>query len=159
REVVEDGVFLCDHQRIVDERQRAAEHSELGALDPARERPGENAGDWHHAVGGLVVLVEAHAVEAELIGKLHLVEILVVELGALMRIVMTVRERDPGRAVVCDRIEVGVPVGHEMEIEEFHAAILIAPMKASSSAAKMSPFSTCGRCPHSGMTTTFALGI
>ena len=156
REIVEDRVFLRDHERIVDERQRAAENGELGALDAARERAGENARDRHHAVGGLVMLVEADAVEAELIGKFHLIEILVVELGALLRVVMAVRERDPGRAVVCNRVKIGVAVGHEMEIEEFHAAILIAPMKASSSAAKTSPFSTCGRCPHSGMTTTFA---
>src|SRR5260221_3104002 len=88
-----------------------------------------------------------------------LIEILVIELGALWRFVMAVRERDPGRAVLSDRVEVGMPVRHEMEIEEFHAAILIAPMKASSSAAKASPFSTCGRCPHSGMTTTLAPGI
>src|SRR6516165_9590214 len=122
-------------------------------------RAGENAGNRHHAVGGLMMLVEAHAVEAELVGKLHLVEIVVIELGAFLRIVMPVRERHPGRAVLCDRIEVGVPVGHEMEIEELHAAILMAPMKASSSAAKASPFSTCGRCPQSATMTTFAPGI
>src|SRR6516164_10539703 len=103
-------------------RQRAAENGELGALDAARERASENAGNRHHAVGGLVMLVEADAVEAELVGKFHLIEIVVIELGTLLRIVMAVRERHPGRAVLCDRVEIGVPVGHEMEIEELHAA-------------------------------------
>ena len=44
REVVEHGVFLGDHQRVVEQRQRAAEDRELGALDAARERAGEHAG-------------------------------------------------------------------------------------------------------------------
>ena len=84
RQVVEHGVFFRDHQRIVEQRQRAAEDRELGALDRARQRAGQHARDRHHAVGGLVVLVEADAVEAELVGELHLVEILVIELGALL---------------------------------------------------------------------------
>src|SRR5262245_25167690 len=159
REIVEDGVFFRDHERVVDERQRTAENGELGALDAARECTGENAGNWHHAVGGLVMLIEADAVEAELVGKLHLIEILVIEFRTLLRIVMPVRERHPGGTVLCDRIEIGVPVGHEMEIEELHAAILMSPMKASSSAAKASPFSTCGRCPQSATMTAFAPGI
>src|SRR5262252_7241699 len=151
--------FFRDHQRIVEKRQRAAENGELGALDAARERAGENAGNRHHAVGGLVMLIEADAVEAKLVGQLHLIEIVVIELRALLRIVMAIRERHPGRAVLCNRVEIGVPVRHEMEIEELHAAILMAPMKASSSAAKASPFSTCGRCPQSAMITAFAPGI
>jgi hypothetical protein len=125
REVVENGIFFGDHQRIVDERQRAAENGELGALDAARKSAGEHAGDRHHAVGGLVMLVEAHSVEAEPVGELHLIEIVVIELGALARIVMAVREGDPGGAVLRNGIEVRVPVGHEMKVEEFHAAILM----------------------------------
>ena len=57
------------------------------------------------------------------------------------------------------RIEIGVSVGHEVEIEELHAAILMAPMNDSSSAANASAFSTSGRCPQSGIITTFAPGI
>src|SRR3954468_9897997 len=43
--------------------------------------------DGYTLLVGTVSSVEAHAVEAELVGKLHLVEIVVVELGALLRIV------------------------------------------------------------------------
>ena len=72
-----------------------------------------------------MVLVEADAVEAERVGELHLVEILVIELGALLRIVVAVGIGDPGGAVLLDRVEVGVAIGHEVEVEEFHAAFLI----------------------------------
>ena len=159
REIVEDGIFLRDHERVVEEGQRAAEDGQLGALDAARERAGKNARDRHHAVGGLVVLVEAHAVEAELVGKLHLVEIVVVELGALLRIIIAVGKGDPGRAVLFDRVEIGMPVRHKMKVEHLHAEILIAPMNDSSSAVNASDFSTCGRCPQSGMMTAFDPGI
>ena len=124
REIVEDRVFFRDRERIVEQRQRAAEDRDLGALDAARERAREHAGDRHHAVGGLMVLVEADAVEAELVRQLHLVEIIVIEFGALLRIVVAVRERHPRGAVLGDRIEIGVAVGHQMEIEDLHVAIL-----------------------------------
>ena len=65
------------------------------------------------------MLVEAHAVEAEPVLKLHLIEIFMVELGTFFRLVMSIGEGHPGRAVPRNAIEVGVPVGHEMKIEEF----------------------------------------
>ena len=107
-EVVEHRVFFGDVQRIVHQRQRAAEDGDLGVLDAARQRAGEHARHRHHAVGGLMVLVEADAVEAELVGEFHLVEIVVIELGAFLRIVMVVGERHPGRAVLGDGVEIGV---------------------------------------------------
>ena len=72
-----------------------------------------------------MVLVEADAVEAELVGELHLVEIFVIEVGALFRIVVAVGIGDPGGAVLLDGVEVGVPIRHQMKIEEFHAAALL----------------------------------
>ena len=71
-----------------------------------------------------MMLVEADAVEAELIGELHLVEIVVIELGAFFRVVVAVGIRHPGRAVLGDRLEIGVRVRHQMKVEEFHAEIL-----------------------------------
>src|SRR5262249_26993249 len=108
--------------------------------------------DRHHPVGGLVVLVETDAVEAEPVGKLHLIEIFVVERGALFGIVMPVRIGDPGGAVALDPFEVGMPVRHEMEVEELHAAALTAATKACGC-------STWGRCPHSGTSASFAPGM
>ncbi len=159
REVVEHGVLFGNHQRIVEERQRAAEHRELGALDAARERAREHARDRHHAVGGLMVLVEAHAVEAKPVGELHLVEIFVIKLGTFVRLVMSIREGHPGRAVLLDGIEVGVAIGHQMEVEDLHAAALMPLMKLWSSETKTDGFSTCGTCPHSGTIATFDPGI
>ncbi len=46
------------------------------------QRAGEHARDRHHAVGRLMMLVEAHAIDAEPVGKLHLVEIVAIELRA-----------------------------------------------------------------------------
>ena len=71
-----------------------------------------------------MVLVEAHAVEAELVRQFHLVEIVVIELGALLRIVVAVGVRDPRGAVLADRVEIGVAIRHQMEIEDLHVAIL-----------------------------------
>ncbi len=150
RQVVDHRVFFGDHQRVVEQRQRAAEDRDLGALDRARQRAGQHAGRRHHAVGGLMVLVEADAVEAEPVGQLHLVEILVIELGALLRIVVAVGIGHPGRAVLLDRVEVGVPIRHQVEVEEFHAAAFRLTRKPSNALTKACRCSICGRCPQSG---------
>src|SRR5262249_3800902 len=115
--------------------------------------------DRHHAVGGLMVLVEADAVEAELVGELHLIEVFVIEAGALLRIIMPVRERDPGRAVALDGVEVGVPIRHQVKVEEFHAGTLAPSRKISRAATNSCGRSTCGKCPQSGITTSLAPGI
>ena len=159
RQVVEHRVFFGDHQRIVEERQRPAEDRDLGALDRAGQRAGEHARRRHHAVGGLVVLVEADAVEAEPVGQFHLVEILVIEVGALFRVVVAVGIGDPGRAVLLDGVEIGVPVRHQVEIEDFHAATFMVSKKPSSAATKACRCSAWGRWPHSGMIATFEPGI
>src|SRR4029079_15987942 len=118
-----------------------------------------HAWDRHHAVGGLVVLVEAEAVEAEPVGKLHLVEILVIELRAFFWIVVAVGVGDPGGAVLLDGVEVGVPVWHQVEIEEFHAATFMVSKKPPGAATKACRCSAWGRWPHSGMIATFEPGI
>jgi hypothetical protein len=159
REIVEDGVFFRHHQRIVEKRQRAAENRELGALDAAREHAGEHARNRHHAVCGLVMLVQADAVETERVGIFHLVEIFVVEAGALFGIVMAVRIGDPGRAVALDRIEIGVPIGHQVEIEKLHAVALRPLRKLASAVRNASRCSTCGKCPQSGMIASVAPGM
>src|SRR5690349_22384151 len=104
------------------------------------------------------MLVEADAVEAEPVGELHLVEILVVEAGALLGIVILVGESHPGRAVALDRVEVDVAVGHQVEVEEFHAATLLRSKKVPSAPTNSAGRSTWGRCPQSGKTTSCAPG-
>ena len=64
------------------------------------------------------MLVDAEPVVAELLGVLHLVEVLVVERVAALRIVVAVRQRDPRRGVPAIEIVGQVRPRHEMEVEE-----------------------------------------
>ncbi len=120
RQVVEHGVFFRDHERIVEERQRAAENGDLGALDRTRQRAGQQARNRHHAVRRLVVFVEADAVEAKLVGQFHLVKVLVIKLRALFGIVIAVGKRHPCRAVAADRVEIDMAIRHQVKVEDFH---------------------------------------
>ncbi len=123
RDVVEHGVFLGHHQRIVEQRQRTAEHCDPDVLGAARERPRHDAGDRHDAVGVLVVLVDADAVEADLVGVFDLVQIAVVELVADLGIVIAIGQRHPGRVVLLIVIEIERRVGHEMKEIELHGPV------------------------------------
>ena len=158
RDVVEHREFLRDRQRIVDERQRPAEHGEL-ALDAPRQRARHDAGNRHQPVGGLMVLVDDLPVKAKRIRVLHLVEILVVEFRALDRVVLLVRQRDPRGAGVADRLKVHVRVGHKVEVEDFHAETLCPAMKVETMAASSAGFSNAARCPHPAMVSSFAPGM
>ncbi len=70
-----------------------------------------------------MVFVQAHAVEAQPVGQFHLVEIIVIKLGAELRIIMGIGQRDPGRSVALDGIEIDVPVRHKMEVEKLHGPV------------------------------------
>ena len=85
-----------------------------GAGDQVRRR--------HQAVGGLVMLVDADRIEAELLGIDERVDVAGVFLGALDRVVKVVRQHHPGRAVLCRLLEVERPVRHQMEGDELHGA-------------------------------------
>src|SRR4029079_1041812 len=105
---------------------------------------GEHARDRHHAVGGLVVLVEADAVEAELVGKLHLIEVFVIEACAFLGVVVLVRIGHPGGAMLLYGLEIGMPIRHQMEVEDLHAAALRFSRNPSSGAMNACRCSTCG---------------
>ena len=98
RNVVEDREFFGDHERVVHQRQRAAEHGDRSLRAP-RERARDHARRRHQAVGVLVMFVNAEAVEAELVGIFEFVEIAVVERVAFDRIVVAVGQRHPRRVV------------------------------------------------------------
>jgi hypothetical protein len=66
------------------------------------------------------------AIEAELIGKLHLVEIVVIKFGPEARVIVRIGECDPGGSVAPDGVQIDVPVGHEMEIEKLHGPVFLA---------------------------------
>ena len=100
RQIVEHREFFGDVDRIVDQRQRAAEDRDLDPLGALDERARDQVRRRHHAVGGLMVLVDADGVEAELFGVGELIEIGLVFLRALLRIVEAVRQHHPGRAML-----------------------------------------------------------
>src|SRR6185436_6351350 len=90
----------------------------------------------HQAVRRLVMLVHRHRVEAELLAVLQLVEIAVVELVALLRVEVLVRQLHPHGAVPAPGLEVEVGVRHQVEQDYLHT-------KSTNS----STFSACGRWP------------
>ncbi len=158
-DVVEDGVFLGDHQRVVHQRQGPPQDRDAAVLDAPRQRARQHAGGRHHAIGGLVMLVDDDAVEAQLVGRLELIEILVVQLRALLGIVVGVGIGHPCRTVLGDRLEIGVGIGHQVEVEDFHAVTLSWAQKEWMAAAHSSAFSRAGRWPHEGNTMRRAPGI
>ena len=65
---VEHGELLGHAERRVVERQRVADDGDLHSVRLAGEDRGDEVGRRHEAVGVLVVLVDADAVEAQLLG-------------------------------------------------------------------------------------------
>ena len=81
-------------------------------------------GRGHRPVCVLVMLVDAHAVEAEPLGGDQLLEVLVVEPVPDLRVVVAVGQRHPGGLDLLPRRD--VRVGHEMEgveVELVHRAL------------------------------------
>ena len=167
-QVVDHREFLGDDQRVIDDRQRPADHADGGLFQAPRQRAGQHVGRRHHAVGGLVMFVDADPVEAELVGEFQFVQIAVVKLRALFRIVIGVGQGDPGRLVMLQKIGVDILVRHQVKEMEFHqaapfwaavfAAVLWA-VNAVTAAIKSSSFSCCGRCPQSGTMVSVDPGI
>jgi len=109
-------------------REGVADDADPGPRGLAGEDRRHQVGRGHVPVGVLVVLVDAHAVEPELLGVHELVEVAVVEGSADRGVVQLVRARDPGRAVV-GRVE--ADVRHQVEREEAHAVPLIDDARAA----------------------------
>ena len=122
RQIVEHREFFRDVDRVVHQRQGAAEDRDLDPLGALDQRAGDQVGRRHQPVGGLVVLVDADRVEAELLGIDQRIDVAGVFLGALDRVVEAVRQHDPGRAVLRRLFEVERPVRHQMEGDELHRA-------------------------------------
>src|SRR5262249_13781040 len=107
-------------ERMLAQAEGVAENRDLRGLGPARERGGHHHWRGHQPIGVLVMLVDGNAGEAELGGKLELVEIAVVELVPLLRIEIAVRPDHPGGAILVAEVHVQIGIGHEMKHEHFH---------------------------------------
>src|ERR1700722_10043553 len=104
-----------------------------------------------------MVLVDAEAVEAQLVGVFELVEVTVVERVPFDRIVVAVGQRHPRRIVTLGIGQIEVGVRHQVERDELHGRTPWA--NAATPAANACGCSTCGRWPASGMTSVCAPAI
>ena len=118
RHVVEHGVFLRHAQRIEMQRQEVAENDDLAALGLLRQRGRDQIGRRHQAIDVLMMLVEHHAVEADLVGIGELVDIFPIEAAASLGVPQAVRHGDPAGLV--SLVEVGgqIRIRHEMPAVE-----------------------------------------
>ena len=123
-DAVDHGVLLGERERMLAQAEGVAEDRDLGVLGAARQRGRHHHRRGHQSVGVLVMLVDGDAVVAELGDELELVEVAVVELVALLRVEIGVRQHHPGGAVLLRVAHVEVRVGHQMEREDFHRAAL-----------------------------------
>ena len=62
RDHVDHRVLFGDGKRMFPKRQRAAQNCDLGPRRASRKRAGGNNGRGHDAVGGLMMLVDGHAI-------------------------------------------------------------------------------------------------
>ena len=95
-DVVDHGEFFGHGHRVVQQRQGPTQNRDLDIFGAPRQRSGHDTRLRHQAIGVLVVLVDADAVKAKLIGVFELVKVAVVQLGAFFRVVVAVGQRDPG---------------------------------------------------------------
>ena len=91
RHDVEDGILLGQAVRQ-HEVGRRAPHADAGVLGLRHEGGGDQVRRRHHAVDGVVVLVDDDGVEAEPVGQHQLAQIAVIELVALLGVEVLVRE-------------------------------------------------------------------
>ncbi len=116
--------LLGDARRRVVVRDRLPEEEDRRVGRASRQRGRHQLRGRHHAVGVLVVLVHAHAVEAELGGELELVEVVVVDLVTTHWVVEPRIHVDPDAAVLLSEVVGQIRPGHQVEPVEFHATSL-----------------------------------
>ncbi len=131
RNDVDHRHLLGDARRLAPVGQRVAQHQDAGVLGDARQDRRHQRHRRHRAGGGLVVLVQ-HDVQAELVGDLPLVDAVVVDVGALDRIVVRVREDHPDVLQRVGRRQ--VRIGGFAEMIDSHDVFLslAAPQRAKS---------------------------
>jgi hypothetical protein len=121
RHHIEHREFLGDANRGIIQRDGIAQHDDIGVAGAAGKRGRHEVGRRHHPVGILMMLVDAEAVVAHLIGEFELVEVIVVKLVADFGVVEVLRNVDPYAAVLVLEILGQVPIRHQMEPGKFHS--------------------------------------
>ena len=119
---VDHRMLLGHGERMRSQRQRTAQDADLYPLRATRQRRSGDDRRGHQPVRRLVMLVHRHRVETERLAVFQLVQVAVVELVALFRVEMPVRQIDPHGGVPAPGLEIEVRVGHEMEQNYLHTS-------------------------------------
>jgi hypothetical protein len=97
-----------------------------GVLDARHQVRGDQVGRRHHAVAGVVMLVDDDGIEPEPVGEFQFRQILLVKQECLFRIVELVRKIDPKGfvfLVVGWKVNIGHEV-HDIESDVFRHIVL-----------------------------------
>jgi hypothetical protein len=142
RDDVEHGDLLRHPQGISPKRKTVSEDGDLRPGGPARQNPRDHVRRGHKAIGVLVVLVHADAVETQGVGIFELVEVAVVELGALGRVEKRVGKRDPRGIVLLVEIRRVVGPRHEVEKIRLHPHALLLQKKPPPQRLRLAAYTT-----------------
>lgn len=119
-DAVEHGEFFGDASGRVVEGDGVAQDDDGGVFGATAEVGGHEVGAGHHAVGVLVVFVDADAVVAVGGGGFQLVQGVVVHVVGFDRVEQVGGDVDPDAGVAFGEVLGQVPVGHEVEELKFH---------------------------------------
>lgn len=122
RNVVEHRVFFGDVQRIIHQWQGAAEdrHFHIAVARAVNQNGRDEIGRRHHPVSGLMMLVDADAVEAALAGIDQLLDIFAIKRRPALGVVERIWEIYPIQFVLARGLEIEVAVGHQVKSKELH---------------------------------------
>ena len=109
---IEHGDFFRHALRMIIKRQNVAENHQLRLFCSPRQTGRHNVRRRHATVGSLMVFVDAHPVETELIRQLQLIQVTVVERMAQLGIIECIWALHPGRTVGLRKIVRKISPGH-----------------------------------------------
>ena len=121
-DIVDHRVFFGDLQRVLAQRNSAADDGDLGPAGAPAEGGCGNDRRRHGAIGILVMLVYRQDVVAQLLAILELIQIAIIELRALLGVVVAVWQQRPGGRVFLVERKIQVGIGHQMKQRKLHLA-------------------------------------
>ncbi len=131
-EAVQHGELLRHADGRVVEGDGVAQHHQRRPRGAPRQGGGHQVGRGHEAVGVLVVLVDAQAVKAHLLGELQFVQVFVVQFVAADGVEQLRGRVHPHRAVALGEVRRQEAVRHQVEPVEVHrlSSLPVWPMRS-----------------------------
>ena len=132
------------------QRQKVAEHHDATLGGRMGERGGDDVGRGHQPVDVLVMLVEHHAIEADLRGIDQLVDVFTQQAARLLLVPECVWNRDPTRVMLLVEVRGQMRVGHEVpaiELDRLHHFVLPSEITIFVVATRHSPGATAPESP------------